>query len=349
MYFSSKLTINPSQLAKIEKVKPTKAFKRMMFMMTGGAVADKVQVETFAAVSILQQLYRVLKSSEIDNIIQLSQDDIDFYLDEEGKEGDLKEALDTFDLEINDAMSELFGTLNMVLEHHDSNFSYLIDVKINRSHDVGDYPIEIVVNGLMKDMQAGGGETGESIKAKMKDVFASQESYDAYVNEKRSKFESFSDALQMNIKKFMKVDDVKIEHENKVMIPKEEANNPGEMRRNANAYDPVHRGYYGYNDSYFYGYYWGSMMHDNHTVINNTYIVSDDGDTVGSIGENGVDAGDSTMFDPEADYDSKIGSDEMAENDSTSADSDGGSWFDSDGGGDSDSSSCSSCSSCGGD
>lgn len=348
MYFSSKLTIDPSQITKIEKVKPTKAFKRMMFMMTGGGIADKVETETFAAVSILQQLYRVLKSSEVDNIIRLAQDDIEFYLDEEGKEGDLKEALDNFDLEINDAMSELFGTLNLVLEHHDTNFSYLIDLKINRSHEVGEYPIEIVVNGLMKDMQAGDGETGESIKAKMEKVFVSQESYDAYVNEKRSKFESFSDNLQMNIKKFMKVDDVKVEHENKIMIPKEEANKPGEMRRNTSAYDPVHRGYYGYNDSYFYGYYWGSMGHDHHTVINNTYIVSDDGDTVGSIGEEGINAGDSTMFDPDAEYDSKIGSDEMVENDTTEADSDGGSWFDSDGDSDS-SSSCSSCSSCGGD
>lgn len=321
-------------------------------MMTGGAIADKVETQTFAAVSILQQLYRVLKSSEIDNIIQLSQDNIDFYMDEEGKEGDLKEALDKFDLEINDAMSELFGTLNMVLEHHDTNFSYLIDVKVNRSHEVGEYPIEIVINGLMKDMQAGDSETGASMKAKMENIFASQESYDAYVNEKRSKFESFADALQMNIKKFMKVDDVKVEHENKVMIPKEGANNPGEMRRNVDAYDPVHRGYYGYNDSYFYGYYWGSMMHDHHTVINNTYIVSDDGDTVGSIGADGIDAGDSTMFDPEADYDSKLSSPEMAENDSTDSntDSDGGSWWGSDGDGDSDSSSsCSSCSSCGGD
>ncbi|MFY0650956.1 MAG: hypothetical protein JXQ96_02935 [Cyclobacteriaceae bacterium] len=348
MYFSSKLTIDPSQVTKIEKVKPTKAFKRMMYMMTGGAVADKVEIETFAAVSILQQLYRVLVSSGINNIIRLAQDDIDFYLDTEGKEDDLKEALDKHDLEVNDALSEKFGTLHMVLEHHDNNFSYLMDVKVNRSHDVGEYPIEIVINGLLKDMQAAEGETNESIKAKMKSVFVSQEAYDSYVNQKRSIFESFSDTLQMNIKKFMKVDDVRVEHESKIVLPKDKPVNPKGVARNPNAYDPVYHGYYGYDNSFFYGYMWGSMMHDNHVHVHDTYIMNDDGDQVGSIGEEGIDAGDSTIFDPDADYDARMGSDELMENDSSSYDSDGGSWFD--GGDDSSScSSCSSCSGCGGD
>ena len=347
MYFSSRLTIDPSQVTKIEKVKPTKAFKRMLFMMTGGAIADKVETETFAAVSILQQLYRVFISSGVNNIIRLAQDDIDFYLDEKGKEDDLKEALDKFDLEINDAMSEMFGTLHMVLEHHDSNFSFLIDVKVNRSHEVGEYPIEIVVNGLMKDMQAGSGETASTMKAKMEKVFANQEAYDAYVTEKQSIFQTFGDTLQMNIKKFMKVDDVQVEHENKIMIPKDKVDNPRDVRRNQEAYDPVYHGYYGYDNSFFYGYMWGSMMHDHGTHVHNTYIMSDEGAAVGTIGEEGIDAGDSTLFDPDADYDSRMASDDMMENDSSSTDTDNSGWWD--GGGDGGDSSCSSCGGCGGD
>ena len=54
MYFSSRLTVDPSQLTRIEKVEPTKAFKRLLHFMTGGAVSDKVEHETFAAVSVLQ-------------------------------------------------------------------------------------------------------------------------------------------------------------------------------------------------------------------------------------------------------------------------------------------------------
>ena len=81
MYFESTIRIDPSQVTSIEKVKPTKAFKRMLYHLTKGGISEKEERETFTAISILQQLNKAFIQQGITNVIRLSHDDIDFYLE----------------------------------------------------------------------------------------------------------------------------------------------------------------------------------------------------------------------------------------------------------------------------
>jgi hypothetical protein len=69
MYFKGKLSIDPSHLARIEKVSPDSGFKKLLFSITGGQIADKREVETFKALNILQQLHGSLNAIGINNII----------------------------------------------------------------------------------------------------------------------------------------------------------------------------------------------------------------------------------------------------------------------------------------
>ena len=85
MYFSGRLSVDPTQLTLIKKTEPTKAFKKMLYFMTAGIVSDRLEQETFAAISILQQLNTVFRSLNISNITRISHDGIDLYLDTEGK------------------------------------------------------------------------------------------------------------------------------------------------------------------------------------------------------------------------------------------------------------------------
>ena len=151
MYFEGILSIDPNELTKIEKVKPQKAFKKIFHYLTLGNITDKQEIETFTALSMLQQLYGVFKRNNITNIIRLSHDEIDFYLDEQGKTDDLKEALDKYSIEIDYSMSTFFKKLLLILEHHDTNFKYLIEIDINRTHEVGTFPIELKITGLIQD------------------------------------------------------------------------------------------------------------------------------------------------------------------------------------------------------
>ena len=71
MYFRGKLSIDPTQLTKMEKVAPSTGFKKLFHNITGGQFADQHEVETFKAISILQQLHGSFNAVGIDNIIRL--------------------------------------------------------------------------------------------------------------------------------------------------------------------------------------------------------------------------------------------------------------------------------------
>ena len=45
MYLENLITIDPSQLTKIEKIKPTKAFKKLLFSLTNGIISNKEERE----------------------------------------------------------------------------------------------------------------------------------------------------------------------------------------------------------------------------------------------------------------------------------------------------------------
>ena len=201
MYLENLITIDPSQLTKIEKTKPTKAFKKLLFSLTNGIISDKEERETFNAIAILQQINATLRNLGINNIIKMAHDDIIFYLDEEGKIDDLKFALAKYEIEINDAMSINFNTLELVLECEDENFKYIIEIAINKNHEVGVYPIEIKTTGLFKNFK------DKNSAYRIKEVLKTQTSYDAFKSKKIAEFEEFNNAIRFELKKQIKIDD----------------------------------------------------------------------------------------------------------------------------------------------
>jgi len=332
MYFSGRLSIDPSQLTKIERVEPDEIFKKFLHYITSGATSKKIERETFTAVSVLQKLNRLFWELDINNIIRLSHDNIDIYYDKEGKEDDLKEAIDNYELTINDAMSHYFETLHLVLEHEDSNFVYLIEININRSHAVGAYPIEIKINGLMKEFKANGGENKASVRAKMETRFASQEVLDSFVNEQHMSFETFVNGLGMRVRKYMKVDDVKVEIDKRVVMPKSKDRQPiskGRRKNPARDYDPVFDGYYGFGEILLYSFLWSELLHDHHMHVSDVTLMGEESDILGSIDSAGLNAGESHLFNNDLDYDARLDGFGEADSFESVADvSDSGDWFD---------------------
>jgi hypothetical protein len=355
MYFNGNLSIDPAQLTKIEKIRPQKAFKRILYFLTAGAVSDKEEHETFTAVSILQQIYMVFNSVGINNLVRLSHDDIDFYIDTEGKKDDLKATLDLYDLQTNDAMSETFKQLSMVLEHEENGFKYLINITINRTHKVGVYPIDIFIDGLLDEFAVHSDAEALSLKSKMEKFFKDQELYNSFVLERETTFNQFLDKIKFQINKLIRVSDVRCQSKPNILIPKESNKKFSAMRDqnsiNFQAQSPVYHGYYGFGDFFFYSYLWSSMCHTNHIHIHNTSLVSEEGSLLKDIGSEGVDAGENSLFDADQDYDSRLNDNDLFFNEESGeygdigSDSGGDSWW---GGGDSDYGGDSSCSSCGG-
>ncbi|OEK06626.1 hypothetical protein [Roseivirga misakiensis] len=333
MYFSARISIDPSQLTKIERVEPDEMFRKFLHYVTAGATSKKVEHETFTTVSVLQQMNRLFWEIDINNIIRLSHDDIDIYYDKEGKKDDLKDALDAYELTVNDAMSHHFKTLHMVLEHEDNNFVYLIEIDINRIHAVGVYPIEIKVNALMKEFRKREGEDEESVKAKMKTRFSGQDVLDQFVQEQHLAFETFINDLGLRVRKHMKIDDVKIQIDKRVVMPKAKDRKPvfkGRRKNPTREYDPVFDGYHGFGDILLYSFLWSTLLHDHHMHVSDVTLVGDNADVLGSIGAEGIDAGDADLFNADMDFDS-IGADSLGDVGGFDAVTDAGadsSWFD---------------------
>ncbi|KAA3615692.1 MAG: hypothetical protein D8M58_15980 [Calditrichaeota bacterium] len=356
MILSGTMTIDPSQLTNIEAKKPTKVFGKLLYKLTLGTLSEKEEVESFTAISILQEINRVFVSMGINNIVRISKDGIDFYLDTEGKKDDLKEAMDNFSLDMNNIESELFNQLILVLEHEEEEIKYLIEIKINRTHAVADFPIEIAIDGLMAKFNS----KNEDPKSALNEVFKNQQSYDSFVEGQKASFNRFIDKLDMETRKFIKVDQINVTSKPSIIRPNQKIKNVKEIQHNHDG-RPVHYGYYGYDDYYLYSWYWAESMHMHNIHCHDVMIVDAAGDAVLDVGEEGFMAGEEAALNPDEDFSvpegedvEVIGGNEFIDESEvdTSSSSDGDSWFGDSSGGDFDSgsdASCSSCSSCGGD
>ena len=369
MYFSSQLDIDPSQITRIGKVKPTKIFGRLLDFMTAGLATEKQETETFTAVSILQQLNMSLRSVKINNVIRLAVNDYDFYLDEKGEEDDLDQAMLHMEVKIDSFESQSFEAVYLVLEHEVNQIKYLIEITIAREHPVGEYPIKIKVNGVLSEFKLKQGEERKQLEKRMDGVFSNQNKYDGYIQQKEHQFNQFVEELEMAVKRFTKTDDTKTKNSKQMIRPKQKVQSKTGIQNNRNT-DPMFYGYYGFSDFLFYSYMWSSMSHHNNIYVNNCNIVDESGHEVMSVGEEGFNAGESNTLNDEADFEPPTEGDVEYHGDNDFQDEiqdanlmsgddysgDGGestesSWFGGgdDVGGDSGGcSSCSSCSSCGG-
>lgn len=314
MYFSGRLSVDPSQLTHLKKVEPTKAFKKLLYIMTAGIVSDKIEQETFAAISILQQLNNVLRELNISNITRIAHDGIDVYLDKVGKKDDLKEAFDAYNLEIDSKMSSNFNTINLVLEHREGHFKYFIEIDINRTHDVGAYPIQIKLNGLIMDFKA---TNRNEIEQKLKPIFSDQQKYETYRDDLKAEFEAFMEKIEAKIKETIQVDNIKKSYKRRMIIPKKRYETDDELEDDFNekSDEPVNHGYYEVNAFMLYSMIWADMAYQNSIFLQDIDLVNSTGEHIGAIGMQGIDASNDSIFSSETPYEDRVQDTSLAEQD----------------------------------
>jgi len=368
MYFSGELSVDPSECTTIVHVKPEKAFRKFLHFVTIGAVSDKEEYETFTAVSILQQFNRALRGAGITNIVRLAKDDFDFYFDADGKKDDLKEAMEKFEFETDDMDSEVFNELLLVVEHEDEAFKYYIDVKIDRVHKKGEFPISVRVNALNNEFSVADGKDS-SANNKLKKVFKTQNTYDEFLASKQVMFEEFLNKLELEIKRFIITDTINRKSDKKLIRPKTAVNSSKSIKHHHDS-EPVFYGYYGCDTYLYHTMLWSDMCYSHNIYCNDISIIDEGGADIMSVGDEGFNAGEHDTLNTSEEFEVPAGADTSVSegsqfddaiqaSDSSVSDS-GSSWTDSFfGGGDSSdsgsscsSSSCgsscgSSCSSCG--
>ncbi len=298
MYLTGKLEIDPSQTTKIRRVKEFGLFKKFLSTLTLGKISPKQEHETFTAVSILQQIYMGLHSFKIENIIRLSVDDYDFYLDESGKDNDLETAMFEFSAKVDPIESELFNDIFLVLEHLKDSIKYLIEIRISRKHKVGEYPIVINVNGIFPEYKVAENETVESLQNRIRPLFENQEHYDKFISNKLAVFNKFLDELELAAKRFIKVDNVIKTSSVQVIRPRQRVCSADEIRHDRFA-NPVYYGYFDFDSYFFYSWIWAGMMYESNIYAKDFYLVDDHGKEIFGVGENGFNAGEYDTLNPD--------------------------------------------------
>ena len=299
MFFHGTLSIDPSLMTDIELVKPTKAFGKMLYYMTLGSASEQEERETFTAVSILQKFNRAFLSLGITNVLRLAKDDVDYYLDQEGREDDLKEAMAGFEQSASSTGQRAFNTLRLVFEHEDEDLKYLIEIKIQRAHKVDEHPILVTVNGLMRDLHVHSDKGDLDVRNLLNPHFDSQDAYESYTSQKKERFDAFLDRIEETIREHIGVDDVRKSSESRIIRPSEPVKKHGQWQ-SFDGREPVYYGYYGYDDYFFYTWMWSDMCHRENIYCHDCCVVDDQGQTVFEVGEKGFDAGETNTLNSEA-------------------------------------------------
>lgn len=306
MYFKGKLSIDPAQLTKLEQTAPSSGFKKILHGITGGQFGDQHEVETFKAINILQQLHGSFNSIGINNIIRLTHDDIDIYYDAKGAKNDLDFAMDKYQIEIDHSMSTHFKTLSMALEHEDDTFKYLIEISINKTHQPGEYPIEIVISGMLKEFVLLPGQTKEELKARMQNHFKDQESYNMFITTKKLAFEQFLESIRFESMKYIKVDDIKMDIKTRMVIQKEKEKKGSKQPELQPEYHGTPYGYFGFGDSLIYAWLWSELSFDHNIHVSDMDLISSDGEFISSVGSDGLDAAEAPIMDYNQDFDARM-------------------------------------------
>lgn len=299
MYFHGTLSIDPSAPTEMERQMPTKAFRRLLHTMTLGLSTPQDEVETFGAVQILQQINRGLRAVGIDNVVRLAKDDQDVYLDEDGLQDDMQQAMSAFAAAQRGASMGLFEELTLVCEHHDDEFSYLVEVHVRRRHTVGEMPIEIVIDGVLPGWQRQTGEGRDALLARLRSEFEDEEALEAFLATREELFREFVHRLEAAVQVALPTDRIevavarRIVRANQVVTDDEES-----LRGDRKAQDPALQGYHGFQDHLFYLFLWPDFLGSQNYHCHSTQVVDPQGQVLFQVREDPVATAGSSAFQP---------------------------------------------------
>lgn len=295
MYFRGRISIDPSHATELGKTVPTKVFGRMLHYLTFGSATPWEERETFAAISILQSLNRCFRRLGVTDLVRLAKDDVDFYLDSEGRRDDLAAAMDAFASAHAGESQAGFESLRLVLEHDlDPDFGYLIEVSVRRCHPYGEHPIGIKIQGALKEFAAP--LDGEArVKASLEARFGDQDAYEDHLAELETKFRKFMDRVEDELRRELAVDEIALRVDRCVVRPREERR----TRVAAGDADPeFFVDYHGWDDYACYLDLWPGFLVEKSFNFHDAFIVDEIGRDVLQVGETGFDAGGERTLDP---------------------------------------------------
>jgi len=165
-----------------------------------------VNVSTFSTSSILQQLVLTMRDVGIQDAMVLSHDGVEIFRDENGDADDLTSALKAFARNTPDAAKQHFSTLRLVLEHQSDLLKIVIDVRVERAHEVDHPPIQIGLAGFLRTFRFEGQVIAERQEV-FDSIFTDQTGYEEVCDAARNEFDEFVRKLDVACQQRIEIDE----------------------------------------------------------------------------------------------------------------------------------------------
>jgi hypothetical protein len=168
---------------------------------------ELLEHETFSTSSILQQLVLTMRDVGIKDAMVLSHDGVELFRDDNGDSDDLTSALKAFARNTPDAAKQHFSTLRLVLEHQGDLLKIVVDVRVERAHEIDHPPIQIGLAGFLRIFRSEGDIAVERQGA-FDAIFRDQSGYEEVCDAARDEFDEFIRKLDGACQQRIEIDDV---------------------------------------------------------------------------------------------------------------------------------------------
>ena len=296
MYLQARITVDPSAATELVKTRPTKGFGRLAGVLSKGLKSPEEEQETFSALTILQQLFIVLRSLGVNDIVRISKDREVLFDDVTGKPDDLKPALEQTIRKLGKQQLQVFDSLTLILLHNTREQTFLLQLKVHRTHAVGEHPLQLVINTFPRALAVDGDES--VVARKLSAVFQNQSRYDGFVSRQRKALVGFLQKIQKTFRDRMQVDAVNVTTSVRIVRPTSRVSSIAEMplaTHNADV-DPAFSGCFGTESAFFYAWLWADLCQKQAIRCNNCLVVDANGVPLETLDGEGVEAKNHRLF-----------------------------------------------------
>ncbi len=145
MLYSATILISTGYDSKLIEPKDEGFLSRIKKLLV---VQEKPLVEELHDVSdLLEKIGTALTDCKLTNLVRISHDSNDFYLDTAKKPHDLPTVLSSFRLELQTYYERFFEEVSIVLEDVVDQMEYAISIRLSRVHYIETFPIRIRISG----------------------------------------------------------------------------------------------------------------------------------------------------------------------------------------------------------
>lgn len=286
MYFEAEILIDPTDVAGLE-VPPRPRLRRLLSALRGGWRAATNDQELLVGAVLLQCLRQGLETAGVDDIVRIGRDGELVFHDEQGRPGDLAEAVDG----VPTKGGQGFDELRMVMQHHDDELSYVVDLHVARVYPVDGIPIRGYVHGFWRELDATavplgrGGDLVSAITDRLRERMLVSPSFDGK-DEVPPRFSSTVASLVAAFQQVLPGAKVSSVERVAMLMPRRRITDPAQLpgRVEPDAMAPF-SGDPGFAAMVFYAHHWGVTCRAHEVSLRHILIADEAGRPLARVGD----------------------------------------------------------------